>query len=224
MLNILAWWNLVFLLPLALGVLLLVASGLTGALDSGHGDAGHADSGHGDAGHADGDGDTSHDLHAEHDTDGYGFGDLLHTLGVGIVPLSLLMPAFLLTFGVLGITANRLLAVESSSGSRFWLALLIALLFGLVGMALLGAAFRKFLPTNERATGNKDLIGKTGKVIFGVSNTEGTIQVRDMTGTLHQLPARVRDGQGDIASGQEVLLVGFDSEHGCFIVEDSPFS
>ncbi len=216
MLNILAWWNLVFLLPLALGVLLLIASGVTGAMESG-GDAGHADAGHadGDAG----DGDASHDMEG----DGHELGDFLHTLGVGIVPLSLLMPGFLMSFGIFGITANRLLTVEASSGSRFWLALLIATLFGFVGMALLGAAFRKFLPPSERAIGNRDLLGKSGKVIFTVSNTEGTIQARDKSGTLHQLPARVRDGQGEITSGREVLLVGYDSEHGCFIVEESPF-
>lgn len=229
MLNILAWWNLMFLLPLALGVLLLVVSGLSGAMDSG--DAGHGDSGPAHdlshdvstEGHV-GDGDTTPHGHIDHDGDAYDFGDFLRSFGVGIVPLSLLMPGFLMSFGIFGITANRLLEVEGSSGSRFWIALLIALVFGFVGMALLGAAFRKFLPTSERATGNKDLLGKTGKVIFTVSNTEGTIQTRDKTGTVHQLPARVRDGQVEIESGREVLLVGYDNEHSCFIVEESPFA
>ncbi len=96
--DLLDWWNLVFVLPITLSVLLLLASAVGGL---GDGDAhAHADM---DA-HAqvDADGHADHDADADHP-----LADALKFVGVGVVPISLLLQAFLLLFGVLGLAANR---------------------------------------------------------------------------------------------------------------------
>jgi Na+-transporting methylmalonyl-CoA/oxaloacetate decarboxylase gamma subunit len=210
--EILHWWNLMFLVPIALAVLLLLISATTGM---GDGDA-EADtsSGHTEA-DADADSDTDH---------GPSLSDALRSFGVGVVPVSLLTQAFLLFFGVWGLSANRFFRVAEQPEGRVWLALLVALVVGAVTTALFGAVMRRFFPDEEPATGGKDLVARSGRVIFEITDTGGTVQVRDAGGTLHQLAARVGPGADPIPAGRAVLMVAQDKESGHFLVEESPFS
>ncbi|MBC8134599.1 MAG: DUF1449 family protein [Fibrella sp.] len=206
------WWNLLFLVPIALAGLLLLMSAVTGV---GDGDV-EADASSGD---------TEADADADHDTDhGPSLSDALRSFGVGVVPVSLLAQAFLLFFGVWGLTANRLFAVGSQPEGRVWLALLVAVGGGAVTTALFGAVMRRFFPAEEPATGGKDLVARSGRVVFEVTDGGGTVQVRDAGGTLHQLAARVLPGAETIPTGRMVLIVAQNKESGHFLVEESPFS
>jgi membrane protein implicated in regulation of membrane protease activity len=198
-----AWWNLLFLLPMAVSVVLLLISGLGGM--------GEADT------------DTDHDTDHS-DADDSPLADALRHLGVGAVPLSLLAQAFLLFFGVAGLATNRLFMVSANPERNVWASVAVALFLGLVGAFVLGALGRRFLPTEGPALANRDLISRTGRVVFAVTENEGTVQVRDAGGTLHQIAARVPLGEEPIEAGQEVLVVSYDSEQGIFLVNESPFS
>jgi hypothetical protein len=143
--EILHWWNLMFLVPIALAVLLLLISATTGM---GDGDA-EADtsSGHTEA-DADADSDTDH---------GPSLSDALRSFGVGVVPVSLLTQAFLLFFGVWGLSANRFFRVAEQPEGRVWLALLVALVVGAVTTALFGAVMRRFFRMRNRPPAAKTL-------------------------------------------------------------------
>jgi len=220
--DLLNWWNVLFLVPIALAVLLLLVSAGTGLGDAdGAGDAAgaadhevSADTGDTDA---DADGDAA-DGEADHPLAG-----ALRAFGVGAVPISLLLQAFLLFFGIWGLAANRLLSVAAQPDSRVWPALGLALVGGLVTAGGLGALGRRFLPKDGPATGSKDLLARTGRVVFAVDDDGGTVQVRDSGGTLHQVPARHGPGAETIPAGRAVLIVARDKETGVFTVEESPF-
>jgi len=224
--GLLHWWNLVFLLPIALSVLLLIASAAGGLGEGGgHADTdgdGHADVGHVDAagdGHADGDG------HSDAATGSNAGSGALHLVGVGAVPVSLLAQGFLLFFGVAGLAANLLLNTETDPERRVWIAFAVALVVGVLGAAAMGALGRRFLPKPAPAIANKDLVGRAGRVVFAVTGDEGTVQVRDAVGTLHQVAARLAPGDSaPLASGQEILVTGYDRERGAFLVDESPFT
>jgi len=214
--GLLQWWNLIFVLPILLSVLLLLASA-AGGLGEGGGDA-----------------ETDTDVEADADTDADGhagapdgsgvFAGAIKFAGVGAVPVSLLAQGFLLFFGVFGLAANLLLNTEANPDRRVWLALVAALAAGAFGMAAVGALGRRFLPRAVPAVGNKDLVGRTGRVVFAVTEGEGLVQVRDAVGTLHQVAARVTEGEAPLAAGQEVLVTGYDRERGAFLVDESPFA
>src|SRR5690554_5847451 len=107
---LLAWWNLIFAVPFALGLLymgLYIATGIT----FGDGDV-DADAevdadvdGDVDA-DAEADGDADHD--AEHHAPGP-LASAMELLGVGRVPLSLVLMVLVLTWGLIGTIVNRLL-------------------------------------------------------------------------------------------------------------------
>jgi membrane protein implicated in regulation of membrane protease activity len=230
--GLLHWWNLVFLLPIALSVLLLLASaaGGLGEGGSGHADTNDADvDAHADVGdvdaHADADMHAGADGHSDAATGSNAGSGALHLVGVGAVPVSLLAQGFLLFFGVAGLAANLLLNTETDPERRVWIAFAVALVVGVLGAAGMGALGRRFLPKPAPAIGNKDLVGRTGRVVFAVTGDEGTVQVRDAVGTLHQVAARLAPGDSaPLASGQEILVTGYDREHGAFLVDESPFT
>jgi membrane protein implicated in regulation of membrane protease activity len=215
--ELLSGWNLVFTIAIAIAILLALTGAVAGFgdgdadSDSGHAsEAGHTADG-ADAGEADGDG-----------GDGP-FAHLLHRIGFGSVPMTILLQAFLLFFGLGGLAANRTLN-SANADNRVGVALGIAFLVAFIAMAVIGALARRFMPKSEPATGNKDLIGRTGSVVYEVSADGGTAQVRDASGTLHQIAARVPTGHTELQSGSSIIVVSFDAERGAFIVDENPFS
>ena len=132
---LLHWWNLIFLLPFGLALLYLglyTLSGITfGDADIDHGfDADHDLSADHDMG-----ADAGHDLDADQDMDaghdaapaaGHASGPLapLSWLGVGRVPLSILLMVLLLTWGVVGFVANA--AMEKRGASAAFLSVPIS--------------------------------------------------------------------------------------------------
>lgn len=206
------WWNLLFLVPIVLAGLLLLLSAVTGLGDTDI-EADVASS------------DTEADTDTDSETDGSSLSDTLRSLGVGVVPVSLLLQAFLLFFGVWGLTANRFLNVDVYPELRIWLALPLALIGGAATTALFGAVARRFFPTEEAApTSGNDLIARSGRVVFTVTEQGGTVQVRDAGGTLHQVSAGIAPGADPIPAGRMVLLLAKDKETGHFLVEESPFT
>ena len=224
--ELLNWWNLIFALPIVLSVLLLLVSAV-GGLGADHGtDASgvHADT-PADAGiEADAEG---ADVTGDHDAAaGHAHpGGTLAWIGVGVVPVSLLLQAFLLFFGVLGLGANRLLGTAAAPERLIWGAFLLALLGGAGCAGGLGALARRFAPQDAPAARSRDLVGRTGQVVFTVTQTGGTVQVRDAGGTVHQVAARLPAGHAPLPSGAAILIAGVAADgSGAFLVEESPFT
>ncbi|MCA9879811.1 MAG: DUF1449 family protein [Thermomicrobiales bacterium] len=199
--ELLEWWNLIFLLPASAAVLyvLLLAVGALPFDDLGL----HLDAGTG---------------HFDHD--GPGDHDLLGILGIGRVPISIVLISFSLLWGVIGWFATRAFqSVWPAPGVFIWPSLLVALVgaAGLTrGMAnLLG---RVMPGTETYGVGARELIGRMAETRYPISASAGSVQVYDQHGALHEVPARVLTGEAVIPAGARVVLWRFDDATGSYLV------
>ena len=224
MLDLLAWYNLIFLIPLALGLILAVGTA-TGIGEYGH-DVDMDGDGIPDDFHADGD-HGAHDGEARSGFTGY--------LGIGKAPTSLVIMTILLTYGGLGFVWNFLLEpLRHSFGDITPTVLSVGLDIGvtLMSVGFLTRTFGRLLPSKETSsTTLGDLIGATGVVTLGilrpgpVEGTEvspccGSAQV-SVDGDIYNILVRADE---EIPQGTRVLVVGYDGSRGVHIVVRSAVS
>ncbi len=160
------------------------------------------------------------DIDADSDVDNaHGILTQLTWLGVGRVPLSIVLMVLFLTFGLVGFATMQLLR-DSLGTNGIWVALPTAAIVSFGLTSLVSQLIARYMPLNESsAESRSSYVGKRGTVVFTVSPTGGTITIRDSGGDLYQLPARCR--QGTIAPGTEVILTNYTN--GLFHVRPSGF-
>jgi hypothetical protein len=231
---LLGWWNLVFLVPFSLALLYLglyVVSGVTfGDADA---DADVDADAHVDVdadADVDVDADAAADVDADADADADADGDhdghhggahhgrssamgALAWVGVGRVPLSLVLMVLLLTWGFTGFVANQFLRTRLP---RTWMIPLVSLPLAALGAAsstrLLTRAMSRLMPTEETyARRRSELLGEVGEAIYAIDERFGMAAVRDDRGNLFQVPCRVEPGRPPVAKGSKVLLVSYDA-------------
>ncbi len=198
----LQWWNLIFLLPAvgALIYLLVLALG-TVPVDGHDFDAGGE----------------------FHDGPDHGDGDPFHgalsLIGVGRVPLSLVLMSFAFIWGFLGWMGNRLFSMVLPSPSLFlWPSLVVAFLGAAILTRFLASALGRMMPATESyGATTRDLVGGIGDVRYALTAQTGTVQVHDRHGTLHEVPARVLSDEPAIPAGTRVVLWRFDDEAGAYL-------
>ena len=212
-LGLFAWQNVIFYIPLAVGLLLILGSAFgVHDHDAGH-DAGHA------AGHAGG-----HNGEAHHDGHGSVFARAFEMLGVGRVPLTVVLMIASLYFGGLGIILNTLLSSAGLAPS-FYGPISVASAF--VGMvALSGATARlihRHLPTSESyPISRHDFAGCTGALLLPADASSGYAQIKDREGNVHNI--RCRTTEGALAKGTAILVVEYDEDSKVFIIDANPES
>jgi membrane protein implicated in regulation of membrane protease activity len=227
---LLHWWNLIFLLPLGLALLYLGLYTLSG-VTFGDGDFDHGiEIDHGveidhelsaDAGH---DLDADNDLDAEHDADGSPTAGhessaltALSWLGVGRVPLSILLMVMLLTWGVVGFVANA--ALEKRGALAACLSVPLAAAISLVTTRVVASLIGRYLPLFETTARRRhDLLGSVGEAIFPIDRKFGMVVVRDTTGDLYQVPCRVPPDADPIPKGARVQLIVYNAKLRLFYV------
>jgi len=140
--------------------------------------------------------------------------EALSFLGIGKVPLSVLIMTFLITFAVVGWGLNRaLLPVLRTPGLFFPVSCAGAFFVGLTAMKLMAATLGRYLkPIETAAVSREALAGRIGKASLPVTETFGRALVHDKHGSTHKVVCRVPPGQDPIAKGQSVLLVRFMRE------------
>lgn len=234
------WWNLVFIAPFFLALVYLgiyAASGVTfGDVDHDVDLSADADVDH----DLDADADVDHDLDADHDLDSDADGDAdgdhdaddaehstgsslaaaLTWLGVGRVPLSIVLTVMFLSWGFIGFASNQLLRERFADPNRF---AIISIAIALIGSALcarvVSSSVAKYLPTNETyAQARHELLGAIGEVVLNVDENFGMVAVRDERGQFMQIPARTRAGAEAIAKGMKVRLVAYTAKDRYFHV------
>lgn len=235
---LLEWQHLVFLIPLFFGML-LVSGSLTGLI--GHGDVDHefhvAEADHDVAGDADHDveQDPMHAAHVvapEQHTEAHGHHDLhdrglvaktLSLLGIGRVPLSIILTTASFLWGGIGMAVS--FVVEPVLGIGFvsgGIAVVVAWFAMTVGTGSLARLIARVMPSSEtyRIT-KRDLIGRTGTALFAIaSQSSGYVQVNDHEGNLHQVRVCVRDEE--IPKGSTVLLYQYDHEEDLYFARSAP--
>lgn len=230
---LLNWWNLIFLLPFGLALLYLglyTVSGITfgdGDLDQDL-DADHDFDADQDL-DADHDVDTDHDAEMEgdhdasvdHDADDAGHGSLslaaLSWLGLGKVPLSIILMVLLLTWGVVGFIANT--AMDSRGAAAALVSIPVAAAISLLVTHFVAAMIGRYLPLYETTAHRRhELLGKVGEAIFPIDQKFGMVAVRDETGDLYQIACRTESQGETIPKGSNVQLVAYNAKQGLFFV------
>lgn len=229
MTQLLAWYNLLFYIPL-LGGLLIGAGTLLG-LGGGHG---HADLDvHGADAHL-GATAPAHQAGGPHPGAEHAAGhsagvlsQLSALLGLGSVPLGISLMLMLLIFGGAGTILNLLLAEPlAHSGSYAFGSLLGALLAMLVLSGRVSRLLGRVVPPIETYAIKKgDLIGCTAVLINDTDEQGGYAQARDADGNIHNITCRTyrrQDGPAPLGKGTEVLVIDFDPTSNRYTVEQSP--
>lgn len=240
------WYYLIFLLPAAIAVFVLLLSGLGGQ----HGGHGHAHHGgfhsHGPAGgahghaHVAGNAPAAHGhgthahapqhahgqarQHAHATSHGPGVGrTLLGLLGVGHAPITIVIGSLMIVWGIAGIGALEVLRPVLRSPALFVpSAVLFAGVTSLVTTGLLARLAARAMPQPEStALARADLVGLTGKVVYTVSDSVGRVHIFDQHRTLHSESARVAPGLPSIERGTEVIVSG--TARGFLLVEPLGF-
>lgn len=196
------WYNLVFVIPLALAAIILALQ-ISGLLEFGESD-----------GDADNDGipdHLDHDFHAHTSQGGEKHGGIFGVLGLGKIPLSIVLISLLILFGFTGFTANVVLANFGLPTITFWLSLSIALVTSVCITSVLANAIAKIMPKKESyAESPKHFAGKSGFALYQITENSGFVRVKDQYGNTHELPARVFPGESIIPAGSEIALVEHD--------------
>ena len=215
-----AWQNLIFLIPLAVGVLLVFGSAFGGGDHDADHDVDH-DVGH-DAGH-DHDG---HDGHRGHVDPGDAHESIvlkaLSLLGVGRVPLVAVLMMMSLLFGGVGMIMNM---IFSAIGLPAWLYGLVSAGIAFTAMiTLTGRAVKvlnRFMPTNETyRVSRHDLAGCTGTLLFDTDTNSGYAQVKDHEGNVHNVQCRT--SRGTLPKGGKILVIDYDEENRSYNVAEDP--
>lgn len=205
--DLLNWWNLVFLLPAlaALLYLLLTTVGLAPA--EGH----------------DGGLDTDGDVDGDHGP----VHDALGAIGVGRVPLSLVLMSFAFLWGFFGWAGNRIFGAMLGPPALFiWPSLLLALVAATVLTRFLAMRLGRLMPATESyGAASRELVGRVAAVRYPLTETSGSVQLHDSFGTLHEVPARVMPGEEVIPAGAKVVLWRFSQEASAyFAIQDEALS
>jgi membrane protein implicated in regulation of membrane protease activity len=239
------WWNLIFLLPFSLALLYLglyTVSGITfgdadadGDFDA-DADVDHDFDAGGDVDHdvdADADGDVDQDVDADqdvdgdhdggsHETEGGGRGvdapahiAAMNWLGVGRVPVSLVLMVLLLTWGVAGFLTNAALQERGVMAAMF--SIPVAAIASLLVTHTVTALIAKYLPLYETTAQRRHaLLGSVGEAMYPIDEKFGMVSVREASGDLYQVACR---SAGDpIAKGSKVKLVSYSAKESLFYV------
>lgn len=236
--ELLHWQNLVFLIPLAVGLIFALgtAAGIGGDHDHDL-DADHdLDLDHDvEVGH---DVETDHDADAGHDTDSdHGqaaakgnpldavrktrYRDpawlkALGIIGVGKAPFTVVLTVLTLMFGGIGVAGNL-----TVGRSWFWLTFAAALVGAILIGGRISSAVGKIVPKTETyCPGSNDLVGLFGTVIMTVDQRFGQVHVRDSYGNLHKVLCEATDGE-TIPKGRQVVLVSYDQEKRRYLVAEA---
>jgi membrane protein implicated in regulation of membrane protease activity len=168
-----------------------------------------------------GDQDADSDADLDADADGHlahGEGALA-LLGVGRLPLMLVLMAFLLSFGALGLLLNALIGAIGWEPSAALLGVLP--LSALAAFPLTGRISRLLARAASRTTtaiSHQQLVGRVGTVVSpSVSASYGRVAVRDVHGTLHTVFAVTQRAE-PLPERTEVALLAYDEAQRRFIV------
>lgn len=230
-----SWWNLVFIVPFLLALLYLglyTASGITfGEPDAdadfdadADGDVG-VDADHdadlGAEGDFDADADADHDHDADH-AGGSALGQALTWLGVGRVPVSLLVMVLLMVWGAAGFILNYLAILWPGlpqNAAMAGISLPAAGLLSILATRGVSRLIVRFMPLDAaHVVRRHELLGLVGEAILPIDKQVGLAALRDGDGDLHQIPCR-RHGDGPtIDKGTKVKLVAYNGKQKLYYV------
>lgn len=234
--QLLEWYNLIFELPLGLSLMYLALYTFSG-WTFGDADADASGFDHDVDAHLDVDGeltmdhdaDLSQDVHADADTDSdtdtdahsspaFSFLSALNWIGVGRMPLSLVLMILMLCWGTFGFGAMQL-----QKGKPIELSTAIAAAIAATGSLIVTHFISAILGKALFSTGNvsrrrHELLGSLGEALYPIDEKFGMVCGRDDRGELFQVACRTEEGKPPVAKGAAVQLVAYTAKEQMFYV------
>lgn len=159
-------------------------------------------------------------LHADTDLGGIDF----HFLGVGKIPLLLVITLVLFTFGVMGLGLDALISHLFSDFSPIALSLIIALIVLLPALFVSAFISRKLQPLFRdygKAQSANELVGQVAITDSNqVSESFGSAHIHVKGGHEIQISVRTFTQKPLIGVGRKVLIVEFNSDKNIYYVEE----
>jgi hypothetical protein len=213
---LLAWYNLIFLIPILVGIVasLALAAGFGGEVGEGSAEV--------EAGEGETDDITDHDGSSDGHSDHSMLQQALSLLGVGKVPLSIVIMLSSLSFGIAGMLSNAVLGGMIGSPRSI---VLVSLVSAFCAMLFITAncakAMSKIVPSFEtRTVSQRDFLGMQAHLILPASPFTGLAHIRDQHGNLHQI--RCKTSHGEISDGVDVMVFDYEEQEGVYLVEEIP--
>lgn len=198
----LEWHFLPFLIPFLFCAVMLFLTLLSG-LDHGHNH----------------DGNTGHDHDLDYDSIIW---QGLEFFGVGSMPLTTLLLAAGLVWGVSGYLANMFFQQLLSVPLAFTAALSAALIITLTFAHLFSRLFVRLFPLRaEGARKELSLIGELGLAQSTITTESGTAVIRS-GGDTFRVSCRINAGEREIRPGQRLQLISYEPESNIFYAQCVP--
>jgi membrane protein implicated in regulation of membrane protease activity len=148
--------------------------------------------------------------HVDVDIDAHAEGpDLLAWLGVGRVPILMLLVVFLAIFGMVGLSVQQIADGLTGGPLSAALASAVAVLASLPLTGIGARGLARIMPQDETtAIGLDELVGKRGTVTIGTARrgSPAQVRVRDSFGQPHYVMVEPHDEAHPFAEGDTVLL------------------
>lgn len=148
--------------------------------------------------------------HLDVDADAGAGGDLLAWLGVGRVPLLVVLVVFLACFGLAGLALQQVATAFAGAPLSPWIASAAALAAALPLTGFGARGLARIIPQDETtAVGLDELVGKRGAITIGTARrgSPAQLRVRDVHGQTHYVMVEPHDEAHPFAEGDTVLLV-----------------
>lgn len=219
------WQNLIFLIPIAFGLLMFLGSafGLGHGHDADHGhDSDHGHDGGKEAGKEAGKGSKGANPLDATAAETHGFspiGSFLDLLGVGRVPLTLVLAIAGLTFGGTGYAANIVIAGAGADTAWFAIVTIPAAFVSMTALTgVIARGIDRLMPSTESYNVTKHhLVGQVGTLLLPSDATRGLAQVSDRQGNVYNVTCRT-DG-AELKSGQEILVLEYAEDKDLYLVQ-----
>ncbi len=214
-----AWQNLIFFIPIAFGLLMFLGSAFGADGDHGHDhDASHGHDGGKEAGKGQ---QGSNPLEATA-AEAQGFsltGSFLDLMGVGRVPLTVVLAVAGLTFGGAGYVGNILIAGAGIDTAYLaWITIPAAFVAMTFLTGRIARAINRFMPTTESYNVTKQhLVGQVGTLTLPADAERGLAQVKDAQGNVFSVECRTEGPE--LQNGQEILVIEYVREKDLFLVQ-----
>lgn len=143
-------------------------------------------------------------------------GDLLGWLGIGRVPLLMVIVVLLALFGLIGITIQQLAATMLGGRLAPWIAAAAALVAALPLTGLCARGLARVMPVDETtAIALDDLVGRRATIVVGTarSGSPARASVRDRHGQVHYVMVEPTDERQSVGEGGTILLVRREGAH-----------
>lgn len=207
MMDFTQWYEILFYGPFLIGVLFLLLMG-TGMLPDQDADV--------DVG-------LEHDFDASHhDVEGSA-GPIyraLSVLGVGRVPISIVLIASCFSWGFFGWASNRSLQSLGFSLDWFsWVSVIVAAVLSGVFVGKISRLLAWIMPTTETSVlSAASFLGKRAVARYPITETAGAAYFVDDNGDQQEVLCRVDSMKGEIPQGNKVVLVRYDEKRQVFFV------